>query len=89
MMPEEGRQRSGSELVFGVLKTLMTAYELWGTGSGVELSELSGFFGTTDTRVGSVLLYLTGEGLVSLDRSAGTIRLSDDAARTLFGARER
>jgi hypothetical protein len=78
------QERSGSELVFGVLKTLMIGYRFWGVLSGFELAQLSGFLRTTETRLDLVLTYLAAEGLVSLDKTAGTVRLSDHGARHLL-----
>lgn len=79
------RDRSASELVFGVLKTLMAGYQIWGTGSGVQLAELCGFLRTTDGRLVNAIAFLTDEGLVCLDEIAGTVRLTDSGARNLFG----
>jgi len=78
------QERSGSELVFGVLKTLMIGYRFWGVLSGFELEQLSGFLGTTETRLDHALTYLAAEGLISLDKTAGTVRLSDHGARHLL-----
>ncbi|MFQ5666887.1 MAG: hypothetical protein ACE5I7_10705 [Candidatus Binatia bacterium] len=79
------RERSGSELVFGVLKTLMIGYQLWGAASGLELSALCSSLHTTNTGLGSVLAYLAAEGLVHFDDAAGTVCLSDLGARKLLG----
>jgi len=84
VIPGADRKRSGSELVFGVLKTLMIGYQLWGAESSVELSELCGALRTTDRRVGGILAYLAAEGLVTLDRAAGTVRLTAAGARHLL-----
>jgi len=84
MIPVSGRERSGSELVFGMLKALMLGYQMWGAESNWSLGDLSGFLRTTDARLGSVLTYLAGEGLVSLDSAAGTVRLSDHGAAKLL-----
>ncbi len=84
MSREPGQERSGSELVFGVLKTLMIGYRFWGAGSGFELVQLSGLLRTTETRLEVVLTYLAAEGLVILDKTAGTVRLSDHGARHLL-----
>ena len=78
------RQRSGSEVVFGVLKTLMMGYQMWGPASAFELRQLCGSLRTSETRLGGVLTYLASEGLVALDASAGTVRLSDHGARKLL-----
>ena len=85
MMTERSRERSGSELAFGLLKSLMIGYRLWGAGSVLELSQLSAVLGTTDGRLGSVLTLLVREGLICLDQAAGTVRLSDFGARNLLG----
>ncbi len=83
-----GRERSGSELVFGLLKTLMIGYHLWGACSGLELSELPVILQTTDKTLGAALQYLSSEGLVCFDGAAGTVRLSDSGARHLLGTLE-
>ena len=87
MVPAIPRQRSGSEVVFGVLKTLMIGYQMWGPASAFELAQLSGFLRTSETRLGGVLTYLAAEGLVALDEAAGTVRLSDHGARDLLSER--
>jgi Mn-dependent DtxR family transcriptional regulator len=84
MMSEVNRERSGSELVFGMLKTLMVGYHLWGTDSAVSLGELAGCLHTTDTRVAGLVVYLVGEGLVVVDKGAGTVRLTESGARNLL-----
>jgi hypothetical protein len=78
------RERSGSELVFGVLKALMVSYRLWGSSSGLERSLLSDVLRTTEPDLGGVLDYLAGEGLVSVDVATGTVRLTDHGARDLL-----
>jgi Mn-dependent DtxR family transcriptional regulator len=80
------RERSGCELAFGLLKTLMIGYQLWGVDSGVELAELAESLCTSDQRVDGVVTYLTGEGLVCVDQ-AGTVRLTDHARRLLHPTR--
>ncbi len=84
MIPELDRERSGSELVFGLLKTLMVGYQLWGAESALHVGELAGCLHTTDTRVTGLVVYLAGEGLVSVDRGTGTVRLTEHGARDLL-----
>ena len=88
MTPGRGRERSGSELVFGLLKMLMIGYHMWGACSGLELSELPTVLRTTDKTLGVALQYLSREGLVCFDEAAGTVRLSDSGARHLLGTSE-
>jgi len=83
MMPKI-RERSGSELVFSVLKLLMIGYQLWGAESGVDVTELCGVLRTTDARIGGVVAFLAGEGLVSRDETSGSVRLTDVGARNLL-----
>jgi hypothetical protein len=83
-MPEVNRERSGSELVFSLLKTLMVGYQLWGTTSAVNLKDLARYLCTSDTRLAGLVVYLAGEGLVALDNNAGTVRLTESAARNLL-----
>ena len=84
MMPEVHRERSGCELVFGLLKTLMTGYRLWGIASGVELALLADFLRASEARVTSLVVYLTAEGLVSVDCGTGTVRLTENGAHDLL-----
>ena len=84
MIPDAKRERSGSELVFSLLKTLMAGYQLWGVASALNLEELAGCLRTTDDRVAGVAVYLVGEGLVALDRGGGTVRLTESGARNLL-----
>jgi hypothetical protein len=84
MMSEVNRERSGSELVFSLLKTLMVGYHLWGADSAVTLGDLAGCLRTTNTRVADLIVYLVGEGLVVLDNGAGTVRLTESGARNLL-----
>ena len=79
------RERSGSELVFGLLRTLMIGYQLWGVGSGLELVDLPVALRSTHVAIGTALRYLSREGLVHVDEEAGTVRLSDSGARHLLG----
>jgi hypothetical protein len=85
MMLGVPRERSGSELVFGLLKSLMLGYRLWGVESGLQLSELAALMRTTDTRLAGLVVYLATEGLVVLDNGTGTVRLTEQGARNLFG----
>lgn len=85
MTPATARERSGSELVFGLLRTLMIGYQLWGGSSGVQLTELPAALQTTGGKVGTALGFLSSEGLICVDEVAGTVRLSDSAARHLLG----
>lgn len=78
------RERSGSELVFGLLRTLMIGYQLWGVGSGLELAQLPAALHATGSRIGTALQFLSGEGLICVDEIAGTVRLSDSGARHLL-----
>ena len=80
------RERSGCELAFGLLKTLMIGYQLWGADSGVEVTELAQSLCVSNQRVDGVVTYLTGEGLVRVDH-AGTVRLTDHARRLLHPTR--
>ena len=79
------RERSGSELIFGLLRTLMIGYRLWGCGSGVQLTELSAALQTTASRLAAALRFLSREGLICVDERAGTVRLSHSGAHHLFG----
>jgi hypothetical protein len=71
--------------VFGLLRTLMTGYQLWGVGSGVQVTELPAALQTTGSRVATALRFLSSEALICLDEVAGTVRLSDSGARHLLG----
>jgi len=75
------REPSASELVFSLLRTLMTGYQLWGAVCGLGLAELAAALHTTDGRIATALHFLSGEGLVCVDEVAGTVRLSDSGAR--------
>lgn len=80
------RERSGSELVFGLLRILMIGYQLWGAGSAVELAQLPATLRTTGSSITTALRFLSGEGLIWVDEVAGTVRLSDAGARHLLGS---
>ncbi len=84
MIPEHNRERSGSELVFGLLKTLMVGYQLWGTEAALHVGELAGCLRTTDSRLTGLVVLLAGEGLVAIDRRSGTVRLTEIGARDLL-----
>jgi hypothetical protein len=85
MMPATAREPSGSELVFGLLRTLMIGYQLWGAESGLEVAELSASLHTSGGGIGTALRFLSGEGLVSVDERAGTVSLTASGARHLLG----
>lgn len=78
-------ERSGSELVFSVLRALMTAYQFWGAESGLELSALCAIVGATDPHVRGALVFLAQEGLVMHDQTTDTARLTESGARNLLG----
>lgn len=84
MIPELQRPRTGSELVFTLLKTLMVGYQLWGSGCSLKVGELAGSLRTSDARLADLLVYLSGEGLVFWDDIAGTVRLTEDGAHHLL-----
>lgn len=79
--------RSGSELVFASLRALMNAYQLWGAQSSCHLTELSALLQTSEDWLWGVMAYLDAEGLVTLDRSAGTVSLTPSAAHSLMRRR--
>ena len=85
MVLATARERSGSELVFGLLRTLMIGYQLWGCGSGLQLTELSAALQTTASRLAAALRFLSREGLICVDEGAGTVRLSHSGADHLLG----
>ena len=70
--------------MFGLLKTLMVGYQLWGTECALHLAELAGCLRTTDTRVAGLVVYLAGEGLGAIDNGSGTVRLTEHGARDLL-----
>ena len=82
-----GRERTGCELAFGILKTLMVGYSLWGPSSGLEPSSLSDALHSSEPDMDGILAYLSGEGLVSIDPQTGSVRLTDRAAREFLSAR--
>ncbi len=84
MISRQGRDSSGSELVFSVLRTLMIAYQLWGTRSSVALSALGGVMGATEAELSGVLAYLASEGLVCFDELERTARLTLQGAHKLL-----
>jgi hypothetical protein len=88
VMLESTQERSGSELVFGVLRTLMMGYRVWGSNSGVEVTQLCGLMRTNQMRLARALTYLVSEGLVSMDEPTGTVRLSADGAWHLLAERQ-
>jgi len=86
-MRPSNRERSGSELVFGLLKTLMIAYQFWGDDGGIELSALSGSLHTSDHCIGGAVSFLAHEGWVQVDERTGIVRLTDNGVQhflTLF-----
>ena len=84
MVPQQ-RERSNSELVFSLLKTLMIGYQLWGAESTLDVSQLSGALRTTAAQLDGAVAFLTGEGLVVHDDATRTVRLTDIGARNLLG----
>ena len=81
------RERTGSELVFAVLRTLMIGYQLWNTKSCLAVVELARMVQSTDLRLAALLGYMHEEGWVCFDAAAGTVRLSDGGADELLGLR--
>ncbi|MFN8627152.1 MAG: hypothetical protein U0587_14365 [Candidatus Binatia bacterium] len=83
MAPQARRQRSVSELVFVLLRTLSTGYEIWGSDSGLPLAGLADRLRVSDARLLGVVAYLTTEGLVTIDAARGTVRLTPLGANNL------
>jgi len=63
----------------------MTAYQFWGAESGLEMSALCAIIGASDQHVRGALIFLTQEGLVALDQTTDTARLTENGARNLLG----
>ncbi len=84
MITELERQRSGGELVFTLLKTLMMGYQLWGAECVLNVGELAGGLRTSNRRLTDLIVSLAGEGLVVSDDVAGTVRLSEHGVRHLL-----
>jgi hypothetical protein len=89
MRSARNESRSGSELVFASLRALMSAYQLWGAHSRCHLSELAVLLHTSEDWLWGVMSYLDTEGLVSLDRSAATVALTPEGARSLMAHSQR
>ena len=77
------RQRSVSELVFVLLKTLSVGYQIWGIESSLQLAGLGDLLRVSDARLIGVVAYLTEEGLVVLDEGSRTVRLTPRGAGSL------
>jgi hypothetical protein len=86
MISQAHRQRSVSELVFVLLRTLSVGYRIWGIESGLQLAGLADLLRVTDARLIGVVAYLSEEGLVALDEGSRTVRLTPRGAGNLLAA---
>lgn len=78
-------EAGGDELVFEVLRTLMTAYLLWGWRSAVQLPELCRLLSTTEARLRPVLYPLFRDGWIGRDEHADTVHLTRSGVHHFMG----
>ena len=81
MTSDPNRQRSGNELSFQVLRTLMTGYLFWGSRAGIKVSELCAILATSEERLRPVLYHLFRDGWMARDEGADTVWLTSQGAR--------
>ena len=79
------RQRPANEVVFHLLRTLMTGHLVWGAQASVTLSELCTILCTSEASLRHILGVLSDEGLVTGDDLEGTVWLTALGARHLAG----
>jgi hypothetical protein len=84
MVSHVRRQRSVSELVFVLLKTLSVGSQIWGVESGLQLAGLAELLRVSDARLIGAVAYLCEEGLVAIDEGRRTVQLTRHGARSLF-----
>jgi len=84
MVPQARRQRSVSELVFVLLKTLSVGYQLWGVDNRLQLAGLADHLRVSDARLIGVVAYLSEEGIVVIDEASHTVRLTPHGAGNLL-----
>lgn len=75
------RNRSRAEVVFLLIRVLVTGRLLW--GGGLPLASLRPLLGVDSSQVGRAVEYLRKEGLALVDRRQGTIALTDRGFREL------
>ena len=84
MDASDGRRRTGAEVVFVLMRTLLAGRLLWGADSAQSLASLRPLLGANPGQVARALLYLRDEGMVRVDRR-GMVRLTERAFRELLG----
>lgn len=85
MSGEEERDRSGPELVFGLLRALVNARLLWGATSSLSIVSLQHLLRATPEQLNGALTYLLDLELVHVDVQEEVVQLSDQALRKLMG----
>lgn len=75
------RDQSKAEIVFVLVRVLVTGRLLW--GGGLSLANLRPLLRASSTQVAHALDDLRDEGMVFVDRRQGTVHLTDRAFREL------
>lgn len=78
------RERTGAEVVFVLMRTLLAGRLLWGADSAVSLVGLRTMLRANRAQVARALSYLRDEGMVRVDRRRGVVRLTERAFREML-----
>lgn len=74
---------SAPETAVRSMRVLMTGYQLWGQRSRIEVEDLAGIIKTPSAQLRTVLAELVSAGLVSLDRGADSVTLTESGRHAL------
>lgn len=84
-MRAENHEWASDELVFEVLRTLMTAYLFWGLRAAVQLPELCRLVSTSEARLRPILYPLFRDGWIARDEGADTVHLTRRGVNHFMG----
>jgi hypothetical protein len=82
----EVRARSGAEVAFVVMRALVGARLLWARGGALPFDALPALVAVPPGPIALAIERLCEEGIVEVSAGAGTVRLTERAARELVGA---
>jgi hypothetical protein len=80
------RSRTRPEAAFAIMRALLKGRLLWPYDGALPLEALEALVDAPLSVLTSALAHLSAEGVVLVDREAGTVRLSADVVREMRGA---
>ena len=82
-MPRTERPQADPEIVFTVLRVLLSGWSVWGAASAMQLSDLLRAGRGSREGLLRALVCLRAQGLISIDRKRGVVSLTGRALNEL------